>query len=210
MTMIKKAVLHGDKQYGDSTTYSITLLDEDGNSVGVGGEETAELVALDIETDTDWDTIPVVQLVYKDEAAERDWLTLNEDGTITLGDDAGGVFVSIRLKGTIDFSGTTTPEDGDKIEIVASLHRDGQNVGGGNGVTTRQPLTADGVIEIFEFTPSSPAGSTTLGGVLDVSVSAYQSREDELNNQQNVITDGVATVDLAVNVTRLSPAPTFS
>lgn len=193
MTKITKAILVGDKQYGNNTEYAISLLDEDGNSVGVGAEETAYFVATGPTDVTDGIGAAgnlnfVVDSRYGD---LPDWVSLS-NGDIILSSDAGTC--AWALTGVIDYDfSATTPPDSDGV-IYASFQ-----VAGGSpfGVMT----AGDG--QDAQTSSVARSGGVVVPGTLTAHAFPVAYSDTE---QITPINDGAGTPRVALTVTRIAQA----
>lgn len=160
-----------------------------------GASETAYLIAPATAVPDTNATEVAGTLAFRDGTAEVSWLTL-ENGGFTLSEDAGGVFISLRVKGEADFSGTSTPPDGETVGMYCTMSRNGSSAG------TPSPIseaTADGVSDVITIPAGDAQGYFVLGGAFTIVVACYAA----------TVTDGTATVDTIVNITRVAPAPVF-
>lgn len=161
-----------------------------------GASETAYLIAAGVETpDTDSTEVDA-EMAYVGGSTEVDWLVL-EDGGFTLTEEAGGVFISLRVKGEADFTATDTPPDGESVNVYVTMSRNGSGSGTPSPSATAD---ADGVEDVVVIPAGDAQGYFILGGSFTFVVACYA----------DTVTDGTASVDTIVNITRVAPGPVFA
>lgn len=157
-----------------------------------GASETAYLIATGTGV-TDGGYTTGLNFTADDRYGELpEWVTLVA-GDPTLGSDAGGCVASARVLCDMDFSGTTPPDAPAQIGCYFRIQRNASTI------LTTPGTYIDGDGEDLQSVEEIPGGVFVFGGTLTVDPSA----------DATAVADGVAAFTVALNITRLAPAPTL-
>lgn len=129
-----------------------------------------------------------------------DWVTI-VGGEAVLGAEAGGCYASLIGKVDFDFTGTDAPDDPGHSTGVFTIKQDGSQIG--SDVVDQSGDGQD--LQAAEM--SVAVGDFVFGGTINALVNAVAfttAGEDDA-----VSPVAVATKTVAVNITRLAPAPTL-
>lgn len=188
-------------KYGNGTDHWADLPYAEGSS----GGETAYLVALGVAGLTDENNVHA-SLVADDRYGDLpSWCALT-DGNVNLGEDAGSVAVAALDVCSLDFSGTTVPDAPGCINARVTVKINTIQAGAGDPdlaqVTSQDTTAAADGQDIQTVRPM--AIDQTGGGTLWFFVSA---KATTMNPFTDPISDGVASHDLYVALTKEAPGP---
>ncbi len=181
-----------------STDMTVALADSIADAPGAS--ETAYLIATAVAGDTGDGEVTIDLVADPAHGDLPSWVTVVA-GDAVLGAEAGGCFASLIGKVDFDFTGTTAPDDPGYSRGVFTIKQDGSQIdsevvdqtGDGENAQTTEMVV--------------PVGGFVLGGTISATVNAVAFTT--AGEGDPVSPDAATAITLAVNITRVAPAPTL-